>query len=168
MLYQSLVKLLCTGCRLPARVAVDPERLALLEGRFGLDVDRMYVRKRNPLGRFGPICPICSGSGEIGRTAIAELIIPDRRFLDLIRERNVNAAMDHYRSQRVSHFDDLDTRGKTFVEHALAKAANGFICTNEVFDAVEDLFSYEIRPIALPRSYSTSGGLGTPAAAKDS
>lgn len=148
VLYQSLVPILCPSCRRPAKERLDEDQMELLAKKFHLDVDTMFVRHRHDGN--GKACPQCSGTGEIGRTAIAELIVPDRKFLDYIMERNVNAAMDHYRCQRVSGFESLDTRGKTFVEHALGKAANGQVCIAEIFDSVEDLFSYEIRPL-VPR-----------------
>lgn len=145
VLYQSLVPLLCTSCRKPASLHLNGDQIELLTKKFHLDADTMFVRHRHD-GSSKP-CPECGGSGETGRTAIAELIVPDRKFLDFIMQRNVNAAMDHYRSQRVSGLESLDTRGKTFVEHALGKAANGQVCIAEIFESVEDLFSYEIRSV---------------------
>ncbi|MBC5767641.1 GspE/PulE family protein [Ramlibacter albus] len=144
VLYQSLVPLLCPDCKQPAADHLEDEQLDLLTGKFGLSVDGMYVRYRHT--GDGDRCDRCAGTGEIGRTAIAELVVPDRKFLDFIMDRNVNAAMDHFRSQRDTGFDSPDTRGKTFVEHALSKAAAGEVCILEVFDNVEDLFTYEIRP----------------------
>lgn len=145
VLYQSLVPVLCQHCREPAEDALDAERLTVLQEKFGLDVSSMYVRHRHT-GEGEP-CRHCGGTGEVGRTAIAELIVPDRTFLNHVMERNINAAMDHYRSQRMTGFEDMDTRGKTFVEHALAKASQGLICADGIFNGVEDLFSYEVRPL---------------------
>jgi len=146
VLYQKLVGLLCPDCRVPAVRDLGPDRGELLQKKFALDVSKMFVRHRH--GGDGKPCPRCGGTGEIGRTVVAELIVPDRRFLELLRNRAVYEAIDHYRSQRASAFDDPDTRGKTFVEHALAKAAQGLICTNEIFDSVEDLFTYDVHPIS--------------------
>lgn len=148
VLFQSLVPLLCPECKVPADGELDSDQGDLLSQKFHLQVDTMFVRHQHDGN--GKACPRCAGTGEIGRTAIAELVVPDRKFLDFIMERNVNAAMDHYRSQRTSGFESLDTRGKTFVEHALGKAAHGLVCIREIFDSVEDLFSYEIRPLVRP------------------
>lgn len=130
LLFQRLLPRLCYACRIPAEDAMDSEDLEVFRTRFGIDTRMMFVARKS---KGEGCCIHCGGAGELGRVLVAELIVPDRRFSDLVLARRFNEAMDHYRKQRVASFADAsDTRGKTWVEHALGRAANGEVCMREI------------------------------------
>jgi type II secretory ATPase GspE/PulE/Tfp pilus assembly ATPase PilB-like protein len=54
----------------------------------------------------------------VGRTVVAEVIIPDARFFEYLRAGEKNAAYLHWREK-------LD--GRTLLEHAIEKIAEGLI-----------------------------------------
>lgn len=140
VLYQDLVGTLCDECRMPAKGQLHNEQTELLTEKYKLDIDSMYVRLE------GKTKCKCGGTGLVGRTAIGELIVPTRRFLSKIIEKDINGAMDYFRQQRITHYDSLDTTGKTVIENALGKAANGFLCTENLFN-LDDLYSYELQQV---------------------
>lgn len=129
--YQALVPLLCTHCRLTAPEALKHPalmaehrhiRLVLdaLEQRFHLPVSRFFFR--NPLG-----CPHCGQRGTKGLTVVAEMLSPDRMWLDLIQQHRDHEALMHFRSQSDSRHDSPNMAGKTVFEHALYKATQGLV-----------------------------------------
>lgn len=142
LLFQKLLPRLCPDCRVPAERVMDSEDLQLLRDKFGIDTSQAFVANKCTDGEHK--CPRCNGNGEVGRVLLAELIVPDRRFLELIMAKRFNDANDHYRRQRVSGFAKCeDTRGKTWREHALGRAANGQLCMQRVWD-MEVWENYEL------------------------
>lgn len=141
LLFQRLVPQLCPHCRRPASEVVDPDDLLVFRQKFNIHPESLFVANRAVPGEEP--CPHCKGKGHVGQVLLAELVIPDRRFLELVQMRRFTDAMDHFRRQRVTGFDDLDTRGKTWQEHALARAANGQICTRLLL-RLEDFENYQL------------------------
>lgn len=140
LVYQALVPLLCPKCSRGTQEAVlrraeDPEPAeyaALLERKFRLPTERL--RWRHPAG-----CAHCHGRGTKGKTIVAEMWQPDRRWLDLVRRQEDYQALTHYRSFSDRDFLSPDMTGKTVFEHALFKALCGQIdvrCVNE-FEPLE-------------------------------
>jgi type II secretory ATPase GspE/PulE/Tfp pilus assembly ATPase PilB-like protein len=75
---QRLVRLLCPACRLP--VQESEISFGLMARMEAAEIPFEKVRKRNPAG-----CANCgTGNGYIGRSVIAEIIIPDTAFMDLV------------------------------------------------------------------------------------
>lgn len=129
--YQALVPLLCPHCSLRADTAVEHPALMAdarhirrvldtLEQRFQLARDRF--RFRNPLG-----CPHCSQRGTRGQTVVAEMLCPDRTWLDLIQQHRDHEAVQYFRSHSDRQPASANQTGKTVFEHTLYKAAQGWV-----------------------------------------
>jgi general secretion pathway protein E len=113
LISQRLVKLLCSHCKVP--LLSQPQLLSdAMMGRvrqvIGVDLGNVCVA--------GAGCPHCKGDGTVGRTVVAEVIIPDARFFEYLRAGEKNAAYQHWREK-------LD--GRTLLEHAIEKIAEGLI-----------------------------------------
>jgi len=155
--YQALVPRLCPHCKFtPGAAIADAQArerlpgaagneaahlvqvLALLESRFKLDRD--VFRFRNVGG-----CEKCGQRGTKGLTVVAEMLIPDRRWLDLTRQLKDYEAMVHYRSASDGRFDTENMTGKTCFEHTLYKAHIGLVDPRqcERFDTFK---RFELRP----------------------
>ncbi len=143
--YQSLVPKLCTNCRLPlsAFTRDHPEFQSTLETSeafdryLGCDPSGLFFRRSTG-------CKHCRGRGTRGLTVVAELFVPDRHWLSLIRERKDQEAIDHYRSFSDRNLASSNMQGKTVFEHAVSKALRGMIdprvCARfENFDLYERL-----------------------------
>lgn len=125
LLYQSLVPLLCSYCALPADQAAeqDPEvaeLLPLLRKKFGVSTAPLSFKRKGG-------CKHCRGLGTRGRTLVAEMLQPDRSWLQRVRAGDDDAAMRHYRSQSDRNLQSPDMTGKTIFEHAFWKALQGWV-----------------------------------------
>ncbi|MDX1668281.1 MAG: ATPase, T2SS/T4P/T4SS family, partial [Limnobacter sp.] len=126
--YQALVPLLCKHCSLGVSDLSEEEpetRRAKsickkIESRFGLSTESL--RFKNTRG-----CEHCKGRGTKGLTVVAEILTPDRQWLELIRRGEDYKAVMHYRGKSDRRFDTPDMTGKTVFEHALYKAYAGQI-----------------------------------------
>jgi general secretion pathway protein E len=146
--YQALVPKLCPHCRLTyAQVlqqlrdsgsfVVDSKPLTsagsaleeldliiqvhqAIDERFKVSTEGL--RFRNHAG-----CERCNHRGTSGVTVVAEMIIPDRRWLELTRGGHDYEAMMYYRQMSDGQFDSPDMTGKTVLEHTLFKALNGIV-----------------------------------------
>lgn len=121
--FQSLVPLVCPVCALePAAAAeADPEvaeLLQVLDEKFRVPTARM--RFKNAGG-----CTACQHRGTAGRTVVAEMWQPDRRWLQMVRSGDDYEALLYYRGLSDRDFGSGDMTGKTVFEHALSKAIAG-------------------------------------------
>ena len=113
LISQRLVKLLCPECKLPLAEHQDAVPHATL----------MRIRQAvSPLLQevciMGPGCPTCSQQGTVGRTVVAEVIIPDDRFYRYLRQGEKTLAVNYWLQE---------LGGKTMQEHAIEKVAAGLI-----------------------------------------
>lgn len=155
--YQALVPKLCPHCKFAPTDAIANaqhrdsldggqfnragniiDSLAQIELRFKLPRDAF--RFRNEDG-----CDKCSERGTKGQTVVAEMTMPDRRWLELTRVSKDYEAMVYYRSQGDSKFDSPDMTGKTVFEHTLYKAFTGLVDPTQCsrFDSFK---RFEIEP----------------------
>jgi type II secretory ATPase GspE/PulE/Tfp pilus assembly ATPase PilB-like protein len=149
LVYQALVPTLCRRCSVPTSEALrtDPDVAEIdevLRRRFHLPTANLrWVR---PGG-----CAACSGRGTRGKTIVAEMLQPDRRWLRHVRNNDDDAALQHFRSASDRAFDSPDMTGKTVFEHALYKALQGEIDVRncEEFDGFE---RFEILPARTQES----------------
>lgn len=123
LVYQALVPMLCPACADPTDVAVrcDPEVAEieqLLRHKFKLPTQRL--RWEHSGG-----CRACNGRGTNGKTVVAEMFQPDRRWLSAVRDNDDHGAVLHYRSFSDGDFASDDMTGKTVFEHAMWKALQG-------------------------------------------
>lgn len=139
VVYQKLVATLCT-CKIPARANLDAKTGQLLEQKFSLNLDTMYVAK--PDG-----CPHCRSTGFKGRTLVAEILPVTRQFLELIRHGRDGDIEELWRQSRTARFDDPDMKGKTVFEHGLYKVHQGVVDPVELSSELSMPYElYEVVP----------------------
>jgi general secretion pathway protein E len=142
--YQALVPVLCPHCRIngtdnselthvrhgsvESATSGKPDALNYifknLEKRFNLGRELFNFRRHGGCGR-------CNQRGTIDLTVVAEMTIPDRTWLTLIREDRDYDALTHYRASSDGRFDSDDMTGKTVFEHTLFKAMMGNVDPRE-------------------------------------
>lgn len=113
LISQRLVKLLCPHCKhkLADHIASVPAPM----------LQRLRIATGSKLSQVclqGEGCKQCGGKGTIGRTVVAEVIVPDAEFFALMRTGDKIAALDYWRTE---------LGGRSIVEHAIDKVAAGLI-----------------------------------------
>ena len=116
MLAQRLFRRLCPHCRIPAKTQLDNPAVQRLREAYGdIGVERAFLR--------GPGCQECDFHGVNGRTAVAEFILPDATFLDLMLKGESQKAMNYWIT---------DLGGKTLRENAMERLFKGVLDIEEV------------------------------------
>jgi type II secretory ATPase GspE/PulE/Tfp pilus assembly ATPase PilB-like protein len=113
LISQRLVKLLCTHCKEPLARHQDalPERLmARVRAALKGDISQACV--------VGKGCKHCNHVGTVGRTVVAEVIIPDDEFFRYIRMGEKTKAVAYW----LEHMG-----GKTILQHTIEKVAAGLV-----------------------------------------
>jgi type II secretory ATPase GspE/PulE/Tfp pilus assembly ATPase PilB-like protein len=109
MISQRLVRKLCKACCLPIEEKeLNYNLLARLEAAQ-VHVERL--RKRNPQG-----CPKCNGTGYSSRTVVAEVIIPDHTFMDMVKKDQKMDAEQYW----LTHLN-----GRNMMEHMVDRLRFG-------------------------------------------
>jgi type II secretory ATPase GspE/PulE/Tfp pilus assembly ATPase PilB-like protein len=137
VIYQRLVRVLCPHCSLPIAAAnemglVRPdvyERVLRVS-----DASLHDVRIHSKEG-----CDHCNHRGTVGMTPCAELLIPDHKFLQFMREGNEIAARDYWRSGTELSVDGL---GMTAVAHAISKMRKGMLDPHDIETQIDKLEIY--------------------------
>jgi len=113
LISQRLVKLLCPHCK-----------RSLLDHPRELPAD-MMIRIKNAIGDSlsnvyltGNGCERCNHKGTIGRSVLAEVILPDATFYEFVRAGEKIKAIEYWLSE---------LNGRTIVEHAAEKVAAGLV-----------------------------------------
>jgi len=116
MLAQRLFRKLCPHCRIPVKDRLDSPVAQRLRNAFGdIGLEHAYLR--------GPGCAECDFRGVSGRTAVAEFIMPDSTFLNLMLKGETQRAMNYWVS---------DLGGRTLRENAISRMFQGLIDVDEV------------------------------------
>jgi general secretion pathway protein E len=113
LISQRLVKLLCPHCKRPLLEHLDQfpaPALARLRQVIPDKLDKVCVS--------GPGCAACSHQGTVGRTVVAEIILPDDEFFRYVKLGEKNQAI---------HYWIKELGGKTILDHALEKVIAGLI-----------------------------------------
>lgn len=113
LISQRLVKKLCRACKRPLAAHLDaltPAQLARVRQAVSPTLEGVCVT--------GPGCEACQGHGTVGRTVVAEIIIPDDRFFRLVRQGEKTEALAYWVNE---------LGGRTMLEHAIDKVADGEI-----------------------------------------
>ena len=117
LIYQCLVPKLCPHCSKDLKTAseeglVTPGWLGNL-AKFVEDIEASNVRFR------GEGCEYCNSGvpGYVGRTVLAEVVVPDPQMLAFIREGRLHEAAMHW----------IDRGGKTIRHHGREKVIKGVI-----------------------------------------
>lgn len=111
LIAQRLVRVLCPKCKRKLTEdtsKIQPDLFDRLKRTLGANWTGVHV--------MGDGCEHCKGSGTIGRTVVSEVIVPDPKFMELIRCGDRIGARAHWLKEQ---------GGTTFISHALEKIANG-------------------------------------------
>ncbi len=112
LISQRLVRLICPKCCLQTRE--EDLGFGILARLETAEVPIHKVRRRNPKG-----CEHCGyGSGYIGRTVVAEIIMPDNQFLEYVQQNRKVDAEKYWLAQ---------LGGRNMVEHAIDRIITGEI-----------------------------------------
>ncbi len=124
---QRLIRILCTDCcRTVSENEIPPTMLARMEV-VNIPIER--VRQRNADG-----CETCGkGNGYQGRTVVAEIILPDEGFMDLVKQDKKNEAEKYW----LTHLG-----GRSMSEQTVEMVLDGRV---DPFDAERT-----VGPFALP------------------
>ncbi|KVV33385.1 secretion system protein E, partial [Burkholderia ubonensis] len=113
LISQRLVKLLCPHCKL--RLVDHPDRIEPgLFARLRLALDS----RMHDVCIAGDGCAHCRTVGTIGRTVVAEVILPDARLFECLRDGDKAGALEYW---------TRTLGGMTLAEHALRKVAAGLV-----------------------------------------
>ncbi len=116
LLAQRLFRRLCPKCRIPATQRLDAPSVQRLREAFGdIGLESSYLR--------GKGCKYCDFRGVRGRMSVAEIILPDATFLDLVMKGETKKAINYW-------INDLN--GMTLREVAISHMFKGLIDVEEV------------------------------------
>lgn len=113
LISQRLVKVLCPHCKknlFQHRHEVQESLLLRVKQALGVNMGNACIA--------GDGCELCRYKGTIGRTVVAEIILPDAQFAEYIRAGDKVKAYQYWRKEM---------GGKTILEHALEKVADGIV-----------------------------------------
>ncbi|MFC4236204.1 GspE/PulE family protein [Thalassospira xianhensis] len=134
LIYQSLVRQLCPHCKIPLAQAVENDLIeeALYEDLIASvgEENAKHICVTNEAG-----CPECD-DGYSSRTVIAEIAMPDKKFMEFIRDGNKNGAYDYW-------LNELD--GLTCLEHGLQKVVQGVVSPEELEAQVGSLSEFDAK-----------------------
>ena len=116
LLAQRLFRRICPHCRIPATKKLNsPSVMRLREGFGDVGVESSFLR--------GKGCKHCDFRGVKGRMSVAEIILPDATFLDLVMKGETKKAINYW-------INDLN--GMTLREVAISHMFRGLIDVDEV------------------------------------
>lgn len=116
LMAQRLFRRLCPKCRVPATQRLNAPSVQRLREAFGdIGVESSYLR--------GKGCKYCDFRGVKGRMSVAEIILPDATFLDLVMKGETKKAINYW-------INDLN--GMTLREVAISHMFKGIIDVDEV------------------------------------
>ncbi len=132
---QRLVRNLCPHCRVPFNDfehrhsdIVNPAIFQVMREIAGNRIDSVYFA--NDKG-----CDECAHKGYRGRTAVAEIIRPDQKFFDLLRNVGREEAIEHWLK---------DCRGLRMLEHGIQKILRGEVDPRDIEDKVGQLSEFRM------------------------
>lgn len=113
LISQRLVKTLCPHCKKKLADHQTEIPAAVL-----MRVRKALYNKIEGVCISGPGCEHCRQQGTSGRTVVAEIILPDAQFFDYVRAGDKRKATQYW-------LQDLE--GKTILDHAIEKIAEGVV-----------------------------------------
>jgi type II secretory ATPase GspE/PulE/Tfp pilus assembly ATPase PilB-like protein len=137
--YQRLMPKLCDCAHKATPELLGPERTAALER---LEVPLTNVRVRNKRG-----CCHADGSkkcneGKLGGIPVIEIIRPDERYMELMREGKDIDAKKHWLASCKSHVTEDDVIGKPLIGNALYHLARGTIDVADIEESEGPISEY--------------------------
>jgi type II secretory ATPase GspE/PulE/Tfp pilus assembly ATPase PilB-like protein len=137
LVYQRLLPRLCPNCSVPFTDSLESGAApaAVIElGRRMETVLRpaMGDNYLEPIRVQGTGCSTCRDTGIVDRTVCAEIVIPDLRMLRLFGAGRMIDAYEYWRSKSDNSPISDRMEGKTALEHAIYKMANGLVSPYDV------------------------------------
>lgn len=136
LLYQKLLPIMCHHCSEKLSDRLSSERVTKNDLEMYkkiskiVEPDKFDIRIRN--SNDDNSCPHCNGTGIIGRTVCAEVIMLDLEMIRLISEGKTIELMKYWRNLSDKNPSSLNMRGKTSMEHAFQKMLTGIVCPYDV------------------------------------
>lgn len=125
---QRLAPVLCTHCKTDYVVGTDlgVKGLAARIRAVTTDGDTLFTK--------GAGCFRCDNTGISEQTVLAEMLIPDGKMLDLLRNEKFFEAYEYWRSARQPDIADINGSmvGMTMLEHGILKMRLGLIAPDEL------------------------------------
>lgn len=116
MMAQRLFRTLCPRCRIAAKEQLHNKAVERLRLAFGdVGMENAYLR--------GPGCAECHFRGVKGRAVVAEMILPDITFLNLMLKGETKKAVNYWIN---------DMGGQTLRDAAISRMLKGIIDIEEV------------------------------------
>ena len=112
LISQRLIKKLCPHCKRPLRDhihEVDPRSLERIQRAMGADWVDIFIT--------GDGCDHCR-KGTLGRTVVAEMVIPDPQICEYLRRGERIKAREHWIREQ---------GGRTLIQHTLEKVRSGHV-----------------------------------------
>ena len=137
--YQGLVPVLCAHCRING---VDTDSFGCIRGAANEAPESTAADVNDVLGQVEHFfnlppklfnfqrkggCPLCHGRGTSGLRVAAEMMIPDQKWLELVRSGDDFAAQAWFDSQSDGDPSSGNMRGKTVFHHALLHSQRGLV-----------------------------------------
>lgn len=120
LVYQTLCPVLCPKCSIPLDefMANDDsprnQRMKMRLARAVDDLDDTDIRFRNP----APVCGHCNNKGIVGRTVVAEVVLPDEHMKILFSEGKDTEAIRYWKAEK---------DGKTVLWYGIGKMKEGML-----------------------------------------
>ena len=111
LINQSLLPVLCRHCAQPLAEQRDQLPSSLVE-RLERVMDTANVKLQ------GPGCEHCRNMGVTSRTVVAEVLLPNQRFMQIFRDKGASAAKTYW---------VREMGGITKIQHTIRKVADGLI-----------------------------------------
>ena len=134
LIYQRLVGVICPACKIDyerglGEGAISGELASEIVGITGREPDRLFLR--------GSGCDECS-NGLVGRTVVAETVLPDPSMLDLYIRGDRAAMRTHWLARK----SEGGSGGIPVMHHAMVKVGTGICDVNEIEEEVDLVSAY--------------------------
>ena len=135
LIYQRLLGIMCPDCKITmteglSQGQLSSELVANLHELLDISPNKLFVK--------GPGCPKCI-LGLVGRTVVAETILPNLKLLGCYEEGNRRAMRDHW----LKPINEGGCGCDPIMHHALMKVGQGICDINEVEEEIDLVESYK-------------------------
>jgi type II secretory ATPase GspE/PulE/Tfp pilus assembly ATPase PilB-like protein len=117
---QRSLGVLCPKCSLPVNseeVNIPQPLMKRLQHVVDFSVDDVRTR--------GAGCDECANTGYVGRTMVAEILVPDARMLRMLA--SASNSVDCYEYWKNSNLLNIEGQGVTLLAHAITKIRSGIL-----------------------------------------
>jgi len=131
---QRLVRVICPECSIPF---VDACQQGLVDQGLADRVSRVANFAVDNVRIRGNGCKHCKDAGIIGRTPVAEMLVPDQKYMSFIAKGDYAGADAYWASSAPSL--NVDGWGVGMLAHALQKMRKGEVSPVDIENAISDI-----------------------------